>query len=661
MLGLWLVAVGLSLKSIKADACGTYADGGSHSNVQLNIEACTYGAVPDGKTLLFNLPGGSVKIADCHFNDITGDWDDGIVLRIEELGASAEIVRSTFNNVKGRSGRFALYLTATTTILDTVSFEGFGSGISAIHTLHGTATVTDVTIKRFTLIDASQNWAYAIWAQSNAGLAFTRVSIEDSQVAGLIWTANDDTTVVVGFRALNTAFLKQFVRNSDNSADLFAGVFTNSTFRAESQGDPAITFHGCEFNGGGNPDAIGLLQVNAATIYVIETTFKNLAHGVWSDHLLGGRGAEFCNCAFESCATGITLALTAPIYISGTKFTGYTAGAIDLGATTAHQAFVVDGCYFAPALAGVGKAIVVVLTGAQPPLTNQAIRNSVFQAPEGASLPLPAEVTVYVQGGIASPLVVESSVVFAGDQLVSFALGSSADATQIAPSKPSGTVVIPPKVENCPGELFGNPPVAPTTPAPAAAPGVASELPEKSPVPVVAVATNSPTPVNEPAPVDPVVATKSPTPVNEPVDPVDATKSPTPVNEPVDPIDVPTKSPTTANVPVPPGGDGDGQTAPLPPAGDIGGGSSGTGGSNNAGANDGPPIAAAVGGAVAGVAAVAGIAALAFFLLKKRPKTPELLDDVPEETEPELMPTRGQLGDDHRFVSEYGLSDHQAD
>jgi hypothetical protein len=69
-----------------------------------------------------------------------------------------------------------------------------------------------------------------------------------------------------------------------------------------------------------------------------------------------------------------------------------------------------------------------------------------------------------------------------------------------------------------------------------------------------------------------------------------------------------------------------------------------------------------VGGAVAGVAAVAA-AAIGFFLFRRKkapgPEQEDLVDDSTV-TESDKLPSQSELGEDHRFVSEYGLSDHGA-
>jgi hypothetical protein len=94
---------------------------------------------------------------------------------------------------------------------------------------------------------------------------------------------------------------------------------------------------------------------------------------------------------------------------------------------------------------------------------------------------------------------------------------------------------------------------------------------------------------------------------------------------------------------------------------EVGGGGdreNGLGGNN---ADSGSPLGAAIGGAVAGVAAIVA-ALVAFFIMKKRRQNQDDVRD--EDVDPGEATDLGStvdLGEDHVFVSEYGLSDNRSE
>jgi hypothetical protein len=630
MLAFVLVNLGLSLRAVVLETdCAAYADGYNGDGANLAIEDCqSVGRLNPG--------GGSVNIHNSHFNGINIKSVDGIAIYVQDGQGPCEVVSTTFKNIGGTADNFAIYIESPTT-LDHVSFEDFDSGISGAHTLRGSATIKSVSAKGLHC-EGSANSAYVMWFQPNsASVSLSDLSVHDSLVAGLVWSEDYGATPeVAGLIAENTEFAVQVVRNGNNCANIFSARFTNASCRAESQNNAGPNyFHGCIFEGGKNPDAVGIHQNNGGTVFVVASTFQNLARGLWSDHSQGGQGLEFCNCDFKNVASGIDTRLQGKIYISGTSFIDYTDRAIRLnsqeGVSMALQVFVVDSCYFAPATAGIGKAIDVFLTGPQGE-AKQEIKSSVFKSSA-------IEVTVKVQQNANSPLVVESSVLRSGNgPLVALQNSQGGDATSanIDP-QPYSTVPEPAKVDDCPTEVFGELPVAPNIPTVAPGePGLPVQtnlpaLPDQTSLPDATLAAQTP-------PQSPGATSPQSPDATSPQSP-DATSAQSAVQ---------TQKQSPAETAA--------QSALPPTQRPAAGGDD----SQNNNADSSSPLGAAIGGAVAGVAAIVA-ALIAFFLIKKR--RDNQLDEVNEDADvgdPSELTSTVDLGEDHVFVSEYGLSDNRS-
>jgi hypothetical protein len=629
-----------------------------------------------------------VKISKCTFDGISGQ-NDGIVIELNNGAGQSEILESTFKNIKGKPEIFAVYISAQV-LLDDVRFEDFGPSIAGIHTVNGGATLSSVSATGFEL-EGQSGSAYVIWVQPNyqGPVTLTGLSIANSHVGGLIWSESGDAPVLAGLTALNTLFNHQVVRNAANRADIFSAKFTNATFVSESQAEDPILFHGCHFEGGGNNDAVGILQENSANVFIIDSTFESLLYGIWSEHLQGGRGAEICNSVFKNVKTCIDIQVGAQVYISGTSFVGYTVRGIRIDSqetvSAALQVFVLETSYFKPGAGGEGKAIELRVTTVQPGSTIQTIKSTGFDSTV-------AEVTVVVVGGgqyNRSPLVVDSTVTFSGDpaSLVVFSPPLSGNADDITPSQASpvtGAV----KVAECPAALFGTPRPAPAVPtlvpdpptvdAPTA-PSSAVQTAASSAVQTEAQSatqSEASTAVQTEAQTVPQSASQSEASTAVQTEAQSATQSEASTAVQTEAQTVPqSASQSEASTAIQTAGQSAAQTPKSSPIGTaaqsptpvspsqselvVSPRDNDSGLGNNA--DGGSPVGAAVGGAIAGVAAiVAGV--VAFFLIKKRreKRMDEGVDEDADVGDPAELTSTVDLGEDHVFVSEYGLSDNRS-
>jgi hypothetical protein len=387
MLLFLLVDIGFSLKSVKSD-CATFANGYTGQGV-LTIDGCSFGPLTIGVPFL-KLAQGSVKISNCQFIGISGQ-NDGIVIYISAGVGQSEILNSESRNIHGGAGYFAVWI-ASNVIIDSISLQDFDAGISGLHARSGSAAISSVSVKGVTLASTDKH-VDVIWVQPSGPVSLVNLSIENSAVGGYVWSEQIDEPVIAGLTALNTQFHRQLVRNGNNRARIFNARFTSTVVNVESQSSGPVFMQGCLFEGGANSEAIGILVWNGGSLFVVGSSFQNLAHGILSDDVQAGQGFEICNCDFHNVASGIDMQIGYTVYISGCSFVGYIDGAIRINSqdisSLALVVFIVESCYFEPAGVALGKAIDVFLVGWG---SSQVIRSSAFKS--NAS-----EVTVKVQGG----------------------------------------------------------------------------------------------------------------------------------------------------------------------------------------------------------------------------------------------------------------------
>jgi hypothetical protein len=680
MLGIFLVAFGSSLRSVTAeDACAAVAAGYTGSG--LDIDGCPdFGSLPAPAPLI-KATGGDVKIWNCVFKNILSSQGEGLVIHMSDGVSHAEIKDCTFTGIQGPANYFSVWIETTTTIYNLI-LEDFADGVPGVHIRSGGATISRVTAIGFNVPGVS-NHAYVIWVMPNGPVSYDTLYIENSIAGGLLWSEEQDVPVVPGITAVNTQFGTQVVRNSNNRVNITNAHFTNSAFLAESQSNGPILFRNCLFEGGENTLAKGLVQENGGTFFVVDCTFQNLAKGIWSELDQGGQGFEICNSQFKNVASCIEIRVDATVYISGTSFVDYTGYGVRIdtqeGGYMALSTFVVENSYFAPAPGGEGKAIEVQLTGYKG-TGGQTIKSSAFKSSA-------VEVTVTVQaGGTTCPLVVGSDVQFLGDpgSFVRFLTGASADVTKLAPTAVS-EISAPGKVGECPSALFGGLPPAPSVPPvlpdPTDSPAAEPQPEPQSPVQTEsqsAVQTESHSPVQTES--HSPVQTESHSPLQTESHSPAQTESHSPVQtESQSAVQTEAQSAvqtqpqsagqtqpqsavqTVAQSAVETPKQSPAETAPQSAGITPGGGVGNDNSQNNNNADSGSPLGAAIGGAVAGVAAVvAGL--IAFFVIKKRRENrlDEGADEDADVGDPTELISTADLGEDHVFVSEYGLSDNRS-
>jgi hypothetical protein len=482
-------------------------------------------------------------------------------------------------------------------------------------------------------------------------------------------------------------------------------VFTNSTAKSESQATLPTYYENCVFRGIGNLEGRGINLDNAGSALVSGCTFDNLAWGIWTSHIQGGRELEVCESTFTNLIVGIAIPYDS-VSIHGCQFVGLTDHALVSDGSV--ERLRISGCYFAPSpIAAVPSVEIAGLKNGVN--ADVYIHDSCFNAAAEKG----PQLVITVESHISNALTVHIT-----PQVLFFSPGqfkwtgpteSNADAKlvlELAPTTDAESCAAVSEVFACPGSYFAPPP--PVLPIPSVPGNLVSLPPVATRVRATSAGGQGGDPIATSTPVDatstpvdatstPIVATSTPidatvapivatsTPIVPTSTPIDATSTPivatfapivptsTPVlatsapvdatSTPVDATSTPivatstpvvatsTAKPATANVTPPPAATQEipaptgtldvVPAAPVPPAAPGGGA-----GQNEGNSDSGATIGAAVGGAVAAVLAAA---AIAFIVFKKRSK--QNVDELAEEDDsvdgPSTLPSSTELGEDN--------------